>query len=93
MAYVQAKCFLSAPHQTPKDELFQQATSFQDSLEAELKNTLCHCRHQRRFSGHLNYRAELQTLLLTVDVLRGAARHRRSELSEGTETSGTCAHS
>ena len=38
VAYVQANILpLLAPYQTPKDELSQRATSFQDSLEGELK--------------------------------------------------------
>ena len=63
MAYVQAKCFLSAPHQTPKDELFQQATSFQDSFLEELTTYYA----TYNISRHPDYRAELQTpgLLLT----------------------------
>ena len=32
MEHVQANIFLSAPNQTPKDELFQRATSVQESL-------------------------------------------------------------
>ena len=36
MVYVHAHIFLSAPYQTPKNELFQRATSVQESLEKEL---------------------------------------------------------
>ena len=32
--------FLTAPYQTPKDELFQRATSFQDDYRAELQTLL-----------------------------------------------------
>ena len=38
MAYVQANILLTAPYTTPSDELFKRASSFQDSLEAELKS-------------------------------------------------------
>ena len=61
MAYVQANIFLSAPYQTPKDGLFQRATSFQDSLEEELKIFYA----TDDISRHPDYRAELQTLLST----------------------------
>ena len=37
MAYVQANILLTAPYTTPSDELFKRASSFQESLEAELK--------------------------------------------------------
>ena len=37
MAYVQANILLTAPFKTPLDELFKRASSFQESLEAELK--------------------------------------------------------
>ena len=37
MAYVQANILLTAPYTTPLDELFKRASSFQESLEAELK--------------------------------------------------------
>ena len=37
MAYVQANILLTAPCTTPSDELFKRASSFQESLEAELK--------------------------------------------------------
>ena len=48
MAYVQANILLTAPYMTPSDELFKQASSFQESLEAELKTyykTEDACRH------------------------------------------------
>ena len=59
MVYVQANIFLLAPYQTPKDQLFQRATSFQDSLQEELKAHYA----TDDTSRHLDYRAELQTLL------------------------------
>ena len=37
MAYVQANIVITAPYMTPSDELFKRASSFQESLEAELK--------------------------------------------------------
>ena len=37
MAYVQADILLTAPYTIPSDELFKLASSFQESLEAELK--------------------------------------------------------
>ena len=40
MAYMQANIFLSAPYQTPKDELFQRATSFQDSSKKSSKHIM-----------------------------------------------------
>ena len=61
MAYAQANIFLSAPYQTPKDELFQQATSFQESLEEELKIHYA----TNDINRHPDYRAELQSLLST----------------------------
>ena len=60
MANVQANIFVSAPYQTPKDGLFQRATSFQDSFE-ELKTHYATDDSIR----HPDYRAELQTLLST----------------------------
>ena len=52
---------MSAPYQTPKDGLFQRATSFQVSLEEELKTQYA----TDDISRHPDYRAELQTLLST----------------------------
>jgi len=37
MAYVQANIFLCAPRDTPRDELFERARTFQDSLENTYK--------------------------------------------------------
>ena len=47
MAYVQANILLTAPYTIPSDELFKRASSFQESLEAELKTykTEDACRH------------------------------------------------
>ena len=61
MVYVQANIFVSTPDQTPKDGLFQRATSFQDSVEEELKTHYA----TDDISRHPDYRAELQTLLST----------------------------
>ena len=59
MAYVQANVFLTAPYQTPKDELFQRATSFQESLEDAFKKEY----KTSDVSSHPDYRKELHTLL------------------------------
>ena len=64
MAHVQADVFLSAPYQTPKDELFQRATSFQDFLEEELKTHYA----TDDISRHSDHRAELP-VQTAVDVL------------------------
>ena len=63
MEYVHANVLMSAPYQTTKDELFQQATSFQDSFLEELTTYYA----TDYISRHPDYRAELQTpgLLLT----------------------------
>ena len=61
IANVQAKIFVSAPYQTPKDWLFQRATSFQDSIEEELKIHYS----TNDISRHPDYRTELQILLST----------------------------
>ena len=37
MAYVQANILLTAPDTTPSNKLFKRVSSFQESLEAELK--------------------------------------------------------
>ena len=37
MAYVQANILLTAHYMTPLDELFKRASSFQESLKAELE--------------------------------------------------------
>ena len=77
--YVVDNIFLSAPYQTPKDELFQRATSFQDFLEEELKTHYT----TEQTSWFLCRVSEL-----AIVVLRGVAGLRGSEQSEGTET--TC---
>ena len=61
MACVKANIFLLAPYQSPKDQLFQRATSFQVSLEEEPKKHFATDENKR----HSDYRAELQTLLST----------------------------
>ena len=55
MADVQVNIFLSALYQTPKDELFQRAISFQESLGEELKTHYA----TDDISRHPDYRAEL----------------------------------
>ena len=70
MAYVQANTLLSELYLTSKDELFQRATSFQESLEEELKAHYA----TEDISRHPDYRAELQTLLSTYyEELLGVA--------------------
>ena len=62
MAYVQANILLTAPYTTPLDELFKRASSFQESLEAELKTyykTEDACRHPE-------YLEELLALLTSL---------------------------
>ena len=59
MAYVQANILLTAPYLTPSDELFKRASSFQESLEAELKT-----HYKTEDAGrHPEYRKELLALL------------------------------
>ena len=76
MVYLQAIIFLSVTYQTPKDELFQRATSFQDSPEEELKTHYATV----NIRGLPDYSAELQTLQsMYYKELMG------SERSEGTK--------
>ena len=91
MEYVQANIFLLQPNQTPKDQLFQLATSFHESLEEELKTHYA----TDDISRHPDYRAELQSNLQTLQstrtqLLLGVAGDRWSKRSEGTETYGNC---
>ena len=59
MAYVQANILLTAPYTPPSDELFKRASSFQESLEAELKT-----HYKTEDAGrHPKYRKELLALL------------------------------
>jgi hypothetical protein len=59
MAYVQANIFLCAPKDTPRDELFERARTFQDSLESTYKD------EHRSTGGILDpeYRNDLQKVL------------------------------
>ena len=54
MAYVQANMFLAAPCQTPKEDLFQRATSFQESIEEAFKSDY----NTDDVSSHPDYRKE-----------------------------------
>ena len=74
---------MSAPYQTPKDGLFQRATSFQDSIEEELKIHYA----TDDISRDPDFHTELQTLLsMYFEELLGLAG--ASEVSPGT-----CLHS
>ena len=61
ISYVQANILLAAPFQSPRDELFQRATSFQESLEEEMKTEY----KTKDVSSHPDYRRELLALLST----------------------------
>ena len=65
MVYLQAIIFLSVTYQTPKDKLFQRATSFQDSPEEELKTHYATDGNGHGISRDSDYSTELQTLLST----------------------------
>ena len=55
-----ANILLTAPYPTPSDELFKRASSFQESLEAELKT-----HYKTEDAGrHPEYRKELLSLLI-----------------------------
>ena len=58
MAYVQSNVFLTAPY---KEELFQRATSFQESLEDAFTGKTRY--KTSDISSHPDYRKELHTLL------------------------------
>ena len=86
MAYVQADILLTAPYTTQSDEMFKRASSFQESLEAELKTYYKMedaCRHPDylRISRGVAGPADV--------VLRGGTGNGRSERSDGTESPGT----
>ena len=67
MAYVQANILLTAPYQTPSDELFKRASSFQESLKAELKT-----HYKTEDAGrHPEYRKELLALLSYYERVLG----------------------
>ena len=70
MAYVQANILLTGPYATPSEELFKRASSFQQSLEAELKD-----HYKKADPGRApQYRKELLTLLTTYyEVVFGMA--------------------
>ena len=70
MAYVQANILLTGPYATPSEGLFKRASSFQESLEAELK-----AHYKTADPGRApEYRKELLTLLTTYyEVVLGMA--------------------
>lgn len=59
MAYVQANIFLCAPKDTPMEELFERARTFQESLESSYKTNY----PTGNRSIHPAYRQELQKVL------------------------------
>lgn len=70
MTYVQANILLTGPYATPSEELFKRASSFQESLEAELND-----HYKTADPGRApQYRKELLTLLTTYyEVVLGMA--------------------
>ena len=61
MAYVQANILMCATYLTPKEDLFERALSFQDSLEAGYKTD--HATIDSDGTLHSDYRRELQVVL------------------------------
>ena len=61
MAYVQANSFLVEPYQTPKEDLFLRATSFQESIEEAFTSDY----NSDDVTSHPDYRKEFHALLST----------------------------